>query len=47
VLLSGVVVVWALVLGLSRGLALIAGAIGLRVLDRVDAALLNRVIGRR
>jgi hypothetical protein len=44
-LLILVVAVWALMLGISPGLALIAAALALIVLDRFEPALVTRLIG--
>lgn len=41
------VTVSALILGLSPGLALMCGALGMIALDRYDPGILDRVIGRR
>jgi hypothetical protein len=41
-----VVIIWALVLGISPGTALIAGALTLLILERVRPTLVDRVLGR-
>lgn len=46
-LLIAAVVVWAIVLGVSPGLALIAGALGALALDRYDPSILDRIIAGR
>ena len=39
-------VVWAMVLGTSPGLALIAVALTVLVVDRFDPAIIDRLLGR-
>ncbi len=45
-LLILVVAVWAMVLGVSPGLALVAVALALFVLDRFQPTLITRLLGR-
>ncbi len=45
-LLIAVVLVWAIVFGVSPGLAIVLGAIVFYALDRYDPKILDRVIGR-
>ena len=40
------IVVWALVFGVSPRLALILGALAILAMDRYDPAILDRVTGR-
>ena len=40
------VIVWAIVLGISPGLALIAIALAVLAIDRYDPALLDRLLRR-
>ena len=44
-MIIAVVIVWALVLGLSPGLALIGGALTLLLLDRLNPTLTDRLLG--
>jgi len=41
-----VVLVWAMVLGISPGLALIAIPLAVLAIDRYDTTLLDRLLGR-
>ncbi len=45
-MLIAVVVVWAIILGFSPGLAVVLGAVALLALDRYDPRILDRVVGR-
>jgi hypothetical protein len=40
------VIVWALVLGFSPGLALIGGALTLLIVDGLHPTLIDRLVGR-
>ena len=42
-----VVAVWAMLLGLSPGLAIIAFALAVLILDRLDAGILDRLLRGR
>ena len=46
-MIIGVVIVWAMVLGLSPGLALIGSALTLLLLDRRNLTLINRLLDGR
>jgi len=45
-MIVAVVIVWAIVLGISPGLALIAIALAVLAIDRYDQTLLDRLLGR-